>query len=498
MAWWDTVRRLLGGAGQGEGGSPVSASQADDSVGGPTIPGWDGPETEDPEVARRVAEIMGCVTHEAFTTEAYQTPAFQRSLDGLSAAGASGDLVSILRRASLRLPGHVPLAARLARLYTARYDNHSARRLWEELARDAALAAEANFHLGEIAERQDRLPEAAAYYQRALVYEFTYPNALARAERLRGHLPSARKGAAPTVGGVAGSASVGLAAPAGYELSHPLGRGGYGTVYLAYEVALRREVAIKFLHPHLTRGERNVPAFVAEARLVARLQVPGVVRIFDLEVADRVIVMEYMTRGTLRDRLSSGRPLSPVAALDVAEHLLDTLGQLHDRGVLHRDIKPSNILFRSDGSPVLGDFGVATLESEQTGGRAAGTVMYMAPEQRTGRGQVDRRADLYAIGLVLAEMIAGGLPAATASVVQAPDAFLSAMPQGVADGVLPVLTALLAVEPGLRPEDAQEACERVRSARRRFTAQRLAPELVNELALFAQTTGVDLPGIVVE
>jgi hypothetical protein len=495
MGIFDSLKKALGlGAREPEEAAAEQTAQAP-ATPPPDVAGWAGPVTADPELTASVAELMGCVTHGAFGLQAYETQSFVRALDRLAEAGAVDDSIAILRRAALALPDHRDLRVRLARLYMDRYDNESSRRLWEGLATDDALAAEANFRLGEIAEREARNPDAAAHYQRALAYDFSYPNARQRAQALRTHLPAPRKAAAPTMGGVEGGVSVGLEAPEGYDLKHPLGRGGYGTVYLAADVVLRRDVAIKFLHPHLTRDERRVSAFFDEARLVARLQNPGIVRIYDLAVEQRVIVMEYMTRGTLRDRLAAGRALSPVAALGVTARLLTTLSQLHAAGVVHRDLKPSNILFRSDGSVVLGDFGVATLESGIVGGRAAGTLLYMAPEQKRRDAVVDRRADLYAVGLVLAEMLAGGLPAGSGSRVLTPDAFVAMLPAAVRDVVEPVLRALLAVEPGARSASADEALPRVRAARRQLQSAEIVPDLMAELTRFSEATGVELPDL---
>ena len=500
MGLFDAVKRALGlGApadkASGNASPPTpAATQGAPGTALPQVPGWDGPASADPERAAAVTELMGCVTHSAFGLQAYEAASFVNALDELIAADAIEDSIAILRRAALVLPDHKDLRLRLARLYMRRYDNESARRLWEGFTADDGLAAEANFRLAEIAEREGRHADAASHYQRALAYDFGYPNAQQRAQSLRSHLPAPRKAAAAMVGGVEGTASVGLEAPEGYDLKHPLGRGGYGTVYLAADVVLRRDVAIKFLHPHLTRDERRVAAFFDEARLVARLQNPGIVRIYDLAVEQRVIVMEYMTRGTLRDRLSAGRALTPVAAFGVATRLLATLSQLHDAGIVHRDLKPSNILFRSDGSVVVGDFGVATLESGSAG-RAAGTVLYMAPEQKRGDAVVDRRADLYAVGLLLAEMLAGGLPVGSGSRVLEPDAFLAMLPAAARDVAEPVLRGLLAVEPGARTASADEALPRVRAARRQLQSAEIVPDLMAELARFSEATGVALPDL---
>ncbi|MEO1272772.1 MAG: protein kinase, partial [Myxococcota bacterium] len=291
----------------------------------PSVPGWSGPETREPESFVRVCQLMEWVSHPAFSEESYQDEAFQEHLDQLIEQREYPDLIEVLRRALIQLREHPPLLRRLALAYTEAYDNRSASALWRKLIELGHDQAEANFKLGELAERESALAEAAAYYQRALAFDVGTVNAWQRANRLKAHLPMPRQRAAVTMGGMTGggiegdpAAGVGVRPPDGFELQHPLGRGGFGTVYLARDVQLHRDVAIKFLHPHLTQDSRRVDAFFDEARLVSRLALPGVVRIYDLDPGDRVIIMEYLTRGTLRDRLASGRPLSLQAALRVA------------------------------------------------------------------------------------------------------------------------------------------------------------------------------------
>lgn len=450
------------------------------------IPGWDGPVTDDAEAALEAHKLMSWVIHEAFNVPAYENAEFQSALTLLHERDALDDEVEVLKRAALKLRQHHPLWFRLAERYTAQYDNASARTIWQKLVDADYEAAEASFQLGVIAERDESMTEAAANYQRAVAYNPDHARAWTRAEALAGHLPMPTRSAAATLGGVDGAGrmgGLGVRAPEGYALKHPLGRGGYGTVYLANDTHLHRDVAIKFLHPHLTRDNRRVEAFFEEARLVARLSLPGVVRIYDLDQEKRVIVMEYLTRGTLRDRLSAGRALAPQAAIRVARSLLNTLGRLHRENILHRDLKPENILFRTDGSTVLGDFGVATLEDTSAQSRAAGTLAYMAPEQKqpTHDRPIDRRADLYAVGLILIEMIAGGLPVGAASQVHPPDLFLAMLPTRSRDLLATPLRRLLSVDPDERPAEAAQVSDTLRSLSRQFAAQDQVPALLEEI-----------------
>jgi hypothetical protein len=395
----------------------------------------------------------------SFGAQHYEDAEFQRALAVLEDKEAWEDLTELLRRALPAMPQHAGLTARLARLYTDRYDNDAARALWERLAAlGGAWRAEGEFRLGELAEREQRWAEAAARYQRALAWDVENPTLWARVQALSERWPAKAPRAAVTVGGAQGGPSLGLRAPAHYELQHPLGRGGYGVVFLARDARLGRHAAIKFLHPHLTRDARKVEAFFEEARLVARLNLPGAVRLYELVPDAHCLVMEYLTHGTLRDRLSQGRALAPAAALRVARALLDTLGRLHEAGIVHRDLKPENVLFRADGAPVLGDFGVAALEADAASWRQAGTWAYMAPEQRA-QARPDRRADLYALGLILAEMLIGGLPSELGPTkgLDDPARLLALLPVQTDEGLRRALRSLLDPDPSQRPPDAAAA-----------------------------------------
>ncbi|MBH24763.1 MAG: hypothetical protein CMH57_09990, partial [Myxococcales bacterium] len=261
----------------------------------------------------------------------------------------------------------------------------------------------------------------------------------------------------------------------------------------ARDARLHRDVAIKFLHPHLTQDSRRVDAFFDEARLVARLALPGVVRIYDLAPDDRVIIMEYLTRGTLRDRLASGRPLSLQAALRVAHALLTTLGRIHDAGLIHRDLKPENILFRSDNSAVLGDFGTAILEDDDRllETRPAGTVAYMAPELKRPLPDhtPDRRVDLYSVGLVLVEMIAGVLPPAPAMAVHDPDLLISLLPSRARQLLDRPLRHLLAEDPAQRPSSALLIADDLARARQLLDQEAEDRRLLDDFQRLAHLDG---------
>ncbi|NDJ61128.1 MAG: protein kinase [Chloroflexi bacterium] len=200
-----------------------------------------------------------------------------------------------------------------------------------------------------------------------------------------------------------------------YRVISQLGQGGMATVYRAYHARLDRHVAIKMLHPAFLEDHDFLERFEREARIVARLEHPNIVPIYDIadENGHPYLVMKFIEGRTLKRRLVE----SPLALADVL-HLLPpiaaALDYAHTRGILHRDIKPSNIIIDNQDTPYLTDFGLARMV--QTGGSSLssdmmiGTPHYMSPEQAIGRGDLGPATDVYALGVVLYELIVGVLP----------------------------------------------------------------------------------------
>ncbi|MDA1260897.1 MAG: serine/threonine-protein kinase [Planctomycetota bacterium] len=204
----------------------------------------------------------------------------------------------------------------------------------------------------------------------------------------------------------------------GYEVRAVLGSGGMGTVYHAQHLKLDRPVAIKVLRPEGTDNPELSERFEREARVLASLDHPNIVRLHDFgQVAGLFyIVMEFVEGANLRELLSQGR-LSTRDVLGFAPQLCDALQAAHDKGVVHRDIKPENVLIDLDGRARIADFGLARLighASDPIGltgtGQVLGTPHYMAPEQVAVNGSVDHRADLYSLGVLMYEMLTGELP----------------------------------------------------------------------------------------
>ena len=201
-----------------------------------------------------------------------------------------------------------------------------------------------------------------------------------------------------------------------YSVEREVGRGGMAIVFLAQDLKHRRRVAIKVLKPEL------VPAlgpdrFLREIEISAQLAHPNILPLHDSGEADGLLyyVMPFVEGETLRDRLNRERQLPLDEALHIVHQLADALGYAHSLGLIHRDIKPENILFQA-GHAVLSDFGIARAVSragnEQLteSGMAVGTLAYMSPEQAAGRPDLDGRSDLYSLGCVLYEMLAGEVP----------------------------------------------------------------------------------------
>lgn len=199
-----------------------------------------------------------------------------------------------------------------------------------------------------------------------------------------------------------------------YRITDELGRGGMGVVYRATQVTLNRTVAVKMLFPHLASSGEYLERFRREAETLARLDHENIVRIFDIEEYEdtHCIIMEYVGGPSLSAVLARERRLSPRRARDIAADVAAALCAAHRQGIIHRDIKPDNILFNAEGRPKLTDFGIARIAHAAQATRTGvmiGTPWYMSPEQAAGR-PVTPASDLYSLGVVLFEMLAGRVP----------------------------------------------------------------------------------------
>jgi serine/threonine protein kinase len=253
-----------------------------------------------------------------------------------------------------------------------------------------------------------------------------------------------------------------------YELIRRLGEGGMAQVYLARDVRLGREVAVKVLDRRL--GERSGfrDRFLREAKLAAALDHPNIVQLYDFgeEGADLYLVMPYMSGGSLQDKLSQ-TPFSVNDVVNYAMQIADALEYAHGQGIIHRDVKPANIMLHADGRVLLGDFGLAKIfdgaarPTVRDGRPDAGTPEYMAPEQI--KGQTDARSDLYGLGVVMYLLLTGRLPfsgASSNSVMEGHLYRLAAPPRQLNPQVTPavdeVVQKALAKDPRFRFQTARE------------------------------------------
>ena len=199
----------------------------------------------------------------------------------------------------------------------------------------------------------------------------------------------------------------------GYDVKRTIGRGGMATVYLAIQQSLEREIVLKTLNTTHDESGDFFERFLKEGRIIASLRHPHIVTIFDIGSADDLVYisMEYVDGGDLRGKIENR--LAPVRGLDLLNKIGQALDYAHKKGIVHRDVKPANILFRSDGTPLLGDFGIAkdfTVDKELTStGTILGSPFYMSPEQAEGL-PVDGRTDIYSLGVIFYEMLTGERP----------------------------------------------------------------------------------------
>jgi len=252
----------------------------------------------------------------------------------------------------------------------------------------------------------------------------------------------------------------------GYQLVRTLGRGAMATVYLATQLSLRRQVALKVMASLLGIDGNFKERFLREGRIVGRLTHPHIVSIYDVGVTDEqpYIAMEWISGGSLQQYLQTA--MQPGEALEVIRQLATALAFAHSQNIVHRDVKPENVLFRQDGVAVLTDFGIAKTIGEDVTqltriDAMAGTPRYMSPEQ-VSSGVCDHRADIYALGVMLYEMLAGVPPFAGES-------SLAVLYAQVHDPVpplpshvqvyQPLLNAMLAKRPENRVPDCQMLLE---------------------------------------
>lgn len=329
-----------------------------------------------------------------------------------------------------------------------------------------------------------------------------------------------------------------------YTVQSKLGEGGMAVVYKAYHARLRREVAIKLILSQIAQQSDFRARFEREAQLVASLQHPNIVAVYDFGDfgSQSYLVMQYVGGGTLRDRLRGGHALDPRMATLYAVQMGRALHHAHMRGIVHRDVKPQNMLISSSDSNqlLLSDFGIAKLYDNRheptlinTAGNArtqdpsltsvdqiVGTAEYMAPEQINGE-PVDARTDVYALGVVLFQMLTGEAPFQSTTVqgllfqhVHTPPRPLREINPYVSDTLAYIVARALAKAPAARFQSAEEMAQALEASNVNATyplppSQPLAPTSyggppqgdapttpsLNRASLYGQPSQVNAPGV---
>ena len=267
-----------------------------------------------------------------------------------------------------------------------------------------------------------------------------------------------------------------------YEILNELGRGGMGKVYRARHPQTGQEVAIKVMPPSLAQEAALRRRFEQEAQLIAGLQHPAVVPVYDYgEDGDQLyLVMGFMAGGSLEERMVKHGPIPLKTAAPILYRLAQALDYVHQKGIIHRDVKPANVLFDERGRPYLSDFGIARLTGTATRLTATnmtiGTASYMSPEQIKADKQIDHRTDIYSLGIILYEMLTGALPYSAETPAQT-----------MMMHILHPVPSLLAIRP-----DLPFGCEEVLQgalAKERFDRYSTVMEFAQEVRRLAEGKG---------
>ncbi|OAV60826.1 protein kinase domain-containing protein [Enteractinococcus helveticum] len=268
----------------------------------------------------------------------------------------------------------------------------------------------------------------------------------------------------------AGPSLVGLTVDNRYEITQRLAHGGMATVYRAVDTRLDREVALKILRPNMAEDPAVIEKFEAEAKNTAKINHPHVVNVYDQGVGTAgngdvaFLAMEFIEGHTLREVMRAAGQMTVEETWNIALPIIRGVAAAHQVGLVHRDIKPENVLVSNDGDIKVADFGLARAASNHTGTGMAlmGTVSYMSPELVTGE-QADKRSDVYALGIVIFEMLTGQRPfsgeSAVAIAVQHTNSRVpapSTLVPGISAAVDDIVLHMTEPSPEDRPADATE------------------------------------------
>jgi predicted Ser/Thr protein kinase len=274
----------------------------------------------------------------------------------------------------------------------------------------------------------------------------------------------------------------------GYKIERRIGQGGMASVYLAIQESLERPVALKVLDAGFLEDPQFSERFLDEGRIIAALNHRNIITIHDVGVVGTAhyISMEYVEGGDLTKRIAQG--IDWESALDIVETMGECLHFAHRAGVVHRDVKPGNILFRTDGTPLLTDFGIAKrlrATSDLTvAGSVLGTPSYLSPEQAQGK-RIDGRADIYSLGIILYEMLAGVRPydadTEIAIIFRHLQDPLPKLPRDLAH-LQPLLDRMLAKRPKDRFRNAAAMVEFIRERRKQSASHTVTQPMASPFA----------------
>ncbi len=291
-----------------------------------------------------------------------------------------------------------------------------------------------------------------------------------------------------------------------YQIVAPIAQGGMGVVYHARQPSLQRDVAIKILPTQFTQDAEFLARFERESRVLARLRHPNIVQVFDAGSSGEhhYIVMEYLPGGTLASELAALRKKNealPIQkAVEIAKQIAQALEYAHQKGVVHRDIKPSNILIADDGRYVLSDFGIVTDSTNTKITRTLqtlGTPEYMSPEQANGLS-VDRRSDVYSLGVVLYEMLTGAPPFSGGNALSVLNKHLTAPPPSLSKirvGIPSWLQSIVQKTLEKQPERRFQTAAELAAALQQQSTDRIATATGRRIPLMPLGIGLGVVGM---
>ena len=440
------IKKFLGTDDHADVGDDVGANDATDGATDDAAlkPVETATTTKEDPLDAHIRRARGHLTVDRAGRRYAESVDFQGELKSLDGGGRRKAADDLLADALLCTPS-LSLRRQLAERLLHRGERQRARSLLERLATDDEHAAFALTALGELAESDGALDDALHAYERVLAIDINLAQPKARARRLRqdaerSHPRDSRAALARFLGT--------RAAGARYAVVDEIGRGGAATVFRARDRHIGRDVALKIFHPRGNREERR-RRLIEEARVAGAFDHPHIVPVLGLDEERDLLVMMLCDGGSLQRSIQSMGKVGARQAVELGAVLLRTIADIHDGGHLHLDIKPSNLLLH-DGRLMVCDFGTAGLKEL---GASAGTRAYMSPEHLRNAANAGAPSDMYAAGLVVAEMIEGRL-------ARHGEVTLPSLGPGPRRRALErVLSMLTATDSHQRPTDGREAAQ---------------------------------------